>query len=39
MGYKMPWEEDCGQTFASATVEGYLWAEKFLSNKRRRYER
>lgn len=34
MGYKMPWEDDCGQTFASATVEGYLWVENFLSNKR-----
>lgn len=34
MCYKMPWEEDCGQTFTSATVEGYLWVEKFLSNKR-----
>lgn len=34
MSYKMPWEEDCGQTFSSATVEGYLLAEKFLSNKR-----
>jgi len=34
MGYKMQWEEDCGQTFAFATVEGYLWAEDLLKNKR-----
>ena len=34
MGYKMPWEEDCGQTFAFATVEGYLLAVEFLKNKR-----
>lgn len=34
MNYKMPWEEDCGQTFVSATVEGYLYVEKLLKNKR-----
>ena len=34
MGYKMPWEKDCGQTFASATIEGYLWVENLLKNKR-----
>ena len=34
MNYKMPWEKDCGLTFATATIEGYLRVEKFLSNKR-----
>lgn len=34
MNMRMPWEQDCGPTFASATAEGYLLTVEFLKNKR-----